>query len=94
MQVRTQFFRDSVSTALVSSSYNLDVSYAVWRDCFEGHETWLNDTNERVGVYAAGDMWGCIGRWFSGRWHDASAETYITRVLSTLNARTWASPSF
>jgi autotransporter family porin len=93
MQVRTKFFRDSVSTALVSSSYNLDVSYAVWRDCYEGNETWLN-TVDRGQQYAAGDMWGCIGRWFSGRWHTAPAESYITAVKDYLNQKIWTTSSF
>jgi hypothetical protein len=93
MQVRTQFFRDSVATALASSSYNLDVGYAVWRDCFEGHETWLN-TVERGQQYGPGDMWGCIGRWFSGRWHTGPAETYISAVQDYLNQRVWTSPGF
>ncbi len=94
MQVRTQFFRDAIDGALQSSSYNLDIAYGVWRKCYEGQETWLNDTNERVGTYAAGDMWGCVGRWFSGRWHTAASETYIAAVKDYLNQRIWKTPNF
>ena len=60
MQIRTQYFRAYIDTAVASSAYNLDVAYAVWRSCFEGTETWLN-TVERGRQYAAatpGDAWG------------------------------------
>jgi hypothetical protein len=77
--------------AMTSTAFNLDYALAVRRLCYDGKETWMRQFNSS---YAAGDLWGCIGRWYSGRWHDAAAETYITRVRSTLSARTWASPSF
>jgi autotransporter family porin len=55
--------------------------------------TWLN-TVERGRDYAAGDMWGCLGRWFSGRWHTAPAEEYIASVGDYLAQRVWETPSF
>jgi hypothetical protein len=77
--------------ALTCTAFNLDYTLAVRRLCYEGKETWLKQTN---GSYAAGDLWGCIGRWFSGNWRDAAAERYITDVRATLNARPWLSPTF
>jgi autotransporter family porin len=76
---------------LTSTAFNVDYALAVRRLCYEGKETWMRDFNAS---YAAGDLWGCIGRWYSGRWHDADAERYITLVRSTLNARPWLSPTF
>ena len=93
MQVRTPYFRDSVDGSLRSSAYNLDIALNVWRNCYEGRETWLNDV-DRGRQYAAGDAWGCIGRWFSGRWYTAPAQTYINEVRSYLNQRIWETPSF
>lgn len=93
MQVRTPYFRDSIEGALVSSAYNLDVSLAVWRNCYEGRETWLNDV-DRGRQYAAGDAWGCIGRWFSGRWYTTPAVEYINAVQDYLNDRIWETSSF
>ncbi len=63
----TSAFEFSVN-ARTSSAYNLDYTYASWRACYEGVYTWLN-TVERNGTYAAGDVWGCVGLWFSGRWY-------------------------
>jgi len=59
-------FEFSAVNARNSSAYNLDYTYASWRACYEGVYTWLN-TVERNGTYAAGDVWGCVGVWFSGR---------------------------
>ncbi len=93
MQVRTQYFRAYIDTAVASSAYNMDIAYAVWRSCFEGRETWLN-TVERGRQYAAGDAWGCIGRWFSGRWYTAAANDYIARVQDYLARRVWTTSDF
>jgi hypothetical protein len=38
------------------------------RACHEGELTWLNNV-EHNGAYAAADLWGCVGTWFSGRWY-------------------------
>jgi hypothetical protein len=79
--------------AVNSSAYNLDYTYARWRGCFEGAETWLN-TVERGGQYAAGDQWGCVGLWFAGRWLTPNANTYIAAVKAYLAERVWETPGF
>jgi autotransporter family porin len=76
-----------------STAFNADTTYAIWRACYEGYETWLNDV-ERGQQYAAGDAWGCVGRWFAGRWHTQAAEDYIGRVQGYLNDRIWEQPQF
>src|SRR5262245_34941398 len=52
--------------AYESTAFNVDYTYAVWRSCYEGKETWLGSG------YRAGDEWGCVGRWFSGNWYGAA----------------------
>jgi hypothetical protein len=69
--------------AYESTSWNADYAYAVRRACYDGKITWLGNG------YRAGDLWGCVGQWFSGRWHDAGAESYIAKVKQRLAARTW-----
>jgi autotransporter family porin len=61
-----------------SSAYNLDYAYSWWRACFEGQFTWLNAV-ERGRTYAAGDAWGCVGVWFSGRWY-VNTDTYLNKT--------------
>ena len=93
MQDRTQYMRPWIDDALASSAYNMDIAYAIWRNCFEGNETWLN-TVERGRQYGAGDAWGCVGRWFSGRWYTQPANDYIAGVQDYLNRRIWTTSDF
>jgi autotransporter family porin len=76
-----------------STAMNADLAYAIWRVCFEGYEGWLN-TVERGTQYGPGDAWGCVGRWFSGRWHVAGGDQYVGKVRDYLNQRIWETPNF
>ena len=76
-----------------STAMNADTAYAIWRSCYDGYETWLN-TVPHVGRYHAGDEWGCVGRWFAGRWHTAPAQAYIVRVKQYLRQRIWTKKYF
>jgi hypothetical protein len=71
--------------ALESTAFNVDYTLAVRRLCFDGKETWLGNG------YQAGDLWGCIGRWFSGAWHDSAAENYIKLVQQHMTNQEWNS---
>ena len=92
MQVRSPYwgwaFNNGNGDAKTSSAFNMDVALAARRNCFEGNDTWLGSP------YAAGDLWGCVGMWFSGRWHDAPAEQYIADVKSYLSQRIWTTSGF
>jgi hypothetical protein len=92
-QVRFPYFVWAFNDAIDSTAYNLDVALAARRSCFEGYETWLN-TVERGRQYAAGDMWGCVGMWFSGRWYTEPSVTYIGAVQAYLAERIWTKPEF
>ena len=66
---------------------------AARRNCFEGNEGWLNQF-ERGRDYAAGDLWGCVGLWFSGRWYYGGAIEYTAEVRDWYNQRIWETPGF
>jgi autotransporter family porin len=93
MQIRYPYFRTTITHAITSTAYNLDLAYAVWRTCFEGEERWLNDV-DRGAQYAAGDAWGCVGRWFAGRWRTQPALEYIAAVQGYLRDRIWETGGF
>jgi autotransporter family porin len=76
------------STAMVA-----DLGYANLRTCFEGYEGWLNGV-ERGRQYGAGDVWGCAGRYMSGRWYTAAGNDYVAKVRNYLNQRIWETPDF
>lgn len=92
LQVRVPYwgwaFNNGIGDAKSSSAYNLDAALAARRYCYEGNDTWLG------GSYTKGDLWGCVGLWFSGRWYDQPAQTYIAAVKDYLNRRVWEQPGF
>jgi hypothetical protein len=79
------FTRDSTAAAADYWAANI-------RGCYEGWETWLENTGTHT--YSAGDLWGCIGAWYSGDWHSKVANEYISEVQRTEEEVTWLSPSF
>ena len=93
LQVRYQYYAGAFPGAMTSTAFNADTTYAVWRACYEGYETWLGETAPPDHPYVAGDAWGCLGRWFSGQWYDDSAQEYISAVRDMLaHGRTTGSP--
>jgi hypothetical protein len=76
-----------------STAMNADAAYAIWRSCFDGYETWLN-TMPRGSQYHKGNVWGCVGRWFSGQWLNPPALGYIAQVKEYLREKIWLKPDF
>ncbi len=76
-----------------STAMSADTAYAIWRACYDGDETWLN-TVQHVGRYHRGDLWGCVGRWLTGRWHTPPAQQYIAKVQAYLHERIWLTKRF
>lgn len=73
------FTRDSTAAAA-------DYWGAYIRGCYEGWATWLRG--------GAGDLWGCVGSWYSGDWHSTAANGYISRVQGQMNNHTWLNAEF
>ena len=92
-QVRYPYHGSAPSRGDVLDGLQPRLRLAAGRTCFEGYETWLNQF-ERGRDYAAGDLWGCIGAWFSGRWYTPPAATYIAAVQDYLDQRIWTRPEF
>jgi autotransporter family porin len=93
LQNRYPFEKGSWPGIYRSTAMNADTAYAIWRACYDGYETWLN-TVPHNGTYAKGDAWGCVGRWFSGRWHDAAAQQYIGLVRQYRRQKIWMTRDF
>lgn len=98
LQIRYQYSgppagRPTWPEAEESTAYNVDFTYAYWRSCYEGDLSWLN-TVDRGRDYAAGDPWGCVGTWFSGRWYTPPAIEYIDAVHTYATTRIWTTASF
>jgi autotransporter family porin len=93
LQTRYPYMKSGWPGIADSTAMSADLAYGIWRACFDGYETWLN-TVEQGAHYAAGDAWGCVGRWFSGRWHTAASNSYVTKVQGYLAQRIWQQSSF
>ena len=93
MQNRYPYEQSSWPAIATSTAMNADTAYAVWRSCYEGYQTWLN-TVPHVGTYQAGNVWGCVGRWVSGRWFGPQADQYIAKVKRDMRDRVWTHPNF
>lgn len=76
------------------AAFNADYWGAIIRAFYDGRQTWLNTVSGNGRPYAAGDLWGSLGAWASGRWHDAAAETYIAKVKQVLDDRPWETENF
>ncbi len=74
--------------------FNADYALAWRRACYEGAFTWLHSVSGNGATYQAGDVWGCVGLWYSGRWYDAGASTYIAKVKDYLERRVWLESGF
>jgi hypothetical protein len=66
-----------------STALDADAQMAYLRACYDGDTPWFGNG------YRAGDAWGCIGSWFSGNWHSAAANGYISRVQAALSTQAW-----
>jgi hypothetical protein len=93
MQIRAKYHPGTFPLSRESTAFNLDYYGAVIRSYYDGRETWLN-TVEHGQPYAAGDIWGALGAWFSGRWHTPPADQYIAKVRALQAQRIWAQQDF
>jgi len=75
-----------------STAFAEDYVGSYLRGCFEGWVRWLADTG--TGTYAAGDLWGCVGSWYSGDWHSTAANAYISKVKRSMKNRPWLASSW
>jgi hypothetical protein len=76
------------------AALNADYWASIVRSYYDGKQTWLNTVSGNGARYAAGDLWGSIGAWFSGRWHDPGAEQYVAAVKDYMARRIWRTRDF
>jgi hypothetical protein len=100
MQVRSSVHAGTYPFTHDSTAYGVDYALAWRRACYEGDFTWMNSPY-KLGGYAPGDEWGCVGAWFSGDWYDgdesvpySGAKPYIKDVKQRLAERTWTRRDF
>ncbi len=81
LQIKSVVWTGTAPWSSSSTAYNVDWSLGLRRACYEGY---------MYGEYdSRGDLWGCIGVHFSGRWKDDSALDYVDSVQRYLDRRPW-----
>ena len=75
-----------------STAFNADYYGGIIRSYYDGLQTWLNNPDvapDNGRVYRAGDLWGSVGAWVTGRWHVDRNEEYVSAVQTHMRERTW-----
>jgi hypothetical protein len=76
----------------LSTAYSIEQYAAYVRGCFEGWNQWLGTVGPIRTDYHAGDLWGCVGSWYSGYWYDngpIKSTPYIESVRHLFEAKPW-----
>jgi autotransporter family porin len=90
-QVRWYVWPGTFPHARDSTALAVDYWGGLVRSCYEGYVDWLHSFTD---VYEKGDLWGCVGFWYAGRWYDDLNQDYIAKVQRRLANMEWLSPTF
>lgn len=96
LQIKYFYFKSSWPMSRDDTAFSAEYAYGIIRACYEG---WMSYLSERIPLpgytrYHAGDIWGCIGRWYSGGWYDQQAVNYINKVKTALANKAWLQVDF
>ena len=84
MQIKSSVWRGSYPLSSQATAFNVDLYGAILRHCYDGKETWMASRG-----YTAGDLWGCVGWYYSGGWKNEGAIRYSDGVRADLANRPW-----
>ncbi len=96
LQIKYKYFASAWPMSRDDTAFSAEYMYGVIRTCYEGWTTYLTQRTPLPGYapYKAGDLWGCLGRWYSGWWYDQGAIDYIAKVRAAYTQKTWRMAGF
>jgi hypothetical protein len=96
LQIKYVYFQSEWPMSRDDTAFNADFVYGWLRNCFEGHADYLYQRTPVAGYpsYHAGDIWGCLGFWFSGSWYDQGAINYISTTKNYYTQKPWLQAGF
>lgn len=96
LQIMYQYNASAWPMSRDDTAFSAEYTYAIIRACYEGWATYLSGLTPQPGypAYHAGDLWGCLGRWYSGGWYNQDAIDYIAKVKAVYDQKPWRSPGF
>lgn len=96
LQIKYTYFKSEWPMARQDTAFNAEFVYGWIRNCYEGWADYLYNITPSPGYprYHAGDIWGCLGFWFSGSWYTQGAIDYIAKVQQYYNQKPWLQAGF
>ena len=96
LQIKYTYFQSEWPMSRNDTAFNADFVYGWLRNCYEGWADYLNQATPVSGYprYHAGDIWGCLGFWFSGTWYDQGAINYINVTKGYYAQKPWLQAGF
>ncbi len=96
LQIKYTYFQSEWPMSRDDTAFNADFVYGWLRNCYEGWADYLYQYTPVAGYprYHAGDIWGCLGFWFSGNWYDQGAINYINVTKGYYTQKPWLQPGF
>ncbi len=78
LQIKSTVSKGTYPLSQLSTAFGVDYYGASFRYYYDGAATWSpNDPCCFSGTtYKAGDVWGSVGAWFSGRWYTAAGRLH------------------
>lgn len=96
LQIKYVYFKTEWPMSRQDTASNAEFVIGWIRNCYEGWADYLYNVTPAPGYssYHAGDIWGCMGFWFSGSWYIQGAIDYIQKVQQYYNQKPWLQPGF
>ncbi len=96
LQIKYTYFQSEWPMSRNDTAFNADFVYGWLRNCYEGWADYLYQATPVSGYprYHAGDIWGCLGFWFSGTWYDQGAINYINVTKGYYAQKPWLKAGF
>lgn len=96
LQIKYRYYKSAFPMARQDTALSAEYAMGWIRNCYEGWSDYLYQETPSAGYpkYHAGDIWGCVGFWFSGSWYDQGAINYIAQVKSHYTNKDWLKPGF
>lgn len=96
LQIKYIYFQTEWPMSRNDTAFNAELVYGWLRNCYEGWADYLYQQTPSAGYpyYHAGDIWGCLGFWFSGGWYTQGAINYIQLTQQHYNQKPWLQAGF
>ena len=96
LQIKYTYFKTEWPMSRQDTAFNAEFVYGWIRNCYEGWTDYLYSVTPSPGypTYHAGDIWGCLGFWFSGSWYTSGAINYINIIKQDYQQKPWLQPGF